>query len=57
MYQQLFDILKDAIYGAETVLTTNQEFILDQISTWGSLALTLAPIIAMIALTVKLLKW
>lgn len=57
MYQQLFDILKSAIYGAESVLTTNQQFILDQVSTWGSLALTLAPVIAMVALTVKLLKW
>lgn len=57
MYQQLFDILKGAIYGAEAVLTSNQQFVLDQISTWGSLALTLAPVIAMVALTVKLLKW
>lgn len=57
MYQQLFDILKSAIYGAESVLTTNQQFILDQVSTWGSIALTLAPVIAMVALTVKLLKW
>lgn len=57
MYQQFFDILKEAIYGAEAVLTTSQTFALDQISTIGSIAVVLAPVIAMVALTVKLLKW
>lgn len=57
IYAQLYDILRDAIYGAEAVLTDSQLFLLEQISTYGAIAVTLLPVIALIAITVKLLRW
>lgn len=57
MYQQLYQILSDALYGSEAVLDNYQQFVLTQMSTWMSYAVVLIPVIAMVALTVKLLKW
>lgn len=57
IYSQLLEVLQAAIFGAETVLTSSQTFILEQVCTWMSLVVVLAPIIAMAALTIKLLKW
>lgn len=45
IYEQLFTILKEAIFGAETVLTGTQTLSLDLICTLGSLALTLVPVL------------
>lgn len=56
MYQQLYDILSDAIFG-DAVLNSYQDFVLTQISTIMAFGVTLIPVIALIALTVKLLKW
>lgn len=56
MYQQIYDILTDAIFG-DLVLNNYQEFVLTQISTLMSFGVTLLPIIALLAITVKLLKW
>lgn len=57
IYQQLYDILSEAIYGAGATLDNYQEFVLTQISTYMSYGVTLIPVIALIAITVKLLKW
>lgn len=57
VYQQLYDILSEALYGAGATLNTYQEFVLTQISTYMSYGVVLIPVIALIALTVKLLKW
>lgn len=57
IFNQLLVILQDAIFGADAVLSVSQQFILEQIATWMSLGVVLVPIIAMVALTVKLLKW
>ena len=48
MYQQLYDILSEAIYGAGTTLDNYQEFVLTQISTYMSYGVTLIPVIAII---------
>lgn len=57
IYSQLLEVLHTAIYGADAVLTTSQTFILEQVCTWMSLGVVLTPVIAMVALTIKLLKW
>lgn len=57
MFQQIYTILSDALYGSEAVLDNYQEFVLTQMSTWMSYAVVLIPVIAMVAITVKLLKW
>lgn len=57
MFQQIYQILSDALYGSEAVLDNYQQFVLTQMSTWMSYAVVLIPVIAMVALTVKLLKW
>lgn len=57
IYQQLYDILQGAIYGADAVLTDSQLFLLEQIATYGAIATTLLPVIALIAITIRLLRW
>lgn len=57
IYSQLYEILQDAIYGADAVLTNSQLFILEQVSTYGAIAVTLLPVIAVVAITCKMLKW
>lgn len=57
MYQQIYDILSEAIYGSGVMLDAYQEFVLTQISTYMAYGVTLIPVIALIAITVKLLKW
>lgn len=57
MIQQIYDILVDALFGAEAVLEPYQNFVLTQLSTWMGVAVVLVPVIAVVAITVKLLKW
>lgn len=57
MIQQIYNILLDALWGAEAVLEPYQEFVLTQLSTWLGLAVVLVPVIACVAIAVKLLKW
>lgn len=57
MIQQIYDILVDALFGAEAVLEPYQDFVLTQLSTWMGVAVVLVPVIAVVAITVKLLKW
>lgn len=56
-YQQLYDILSEAIYGAGATLDSYQEFILTQISTYMAYGVVLLPVIAVIAITIKLFRW
>ena len=57
IYNQLYEIIGEAVFGADAVLNGSQEFILTQISTYMSFAVVLLPVIACTAITVKLLKW
>lgn len=57
MYQQIFDILKEAIFGAEAVLSNSQSFVLDQIAIFGSVAVVLIPVVSMVAVACRLLRW
>lgn len=57
MIQQIYDILVEALFGAEAVLEPYQDFVLTQLSTWMGVAVVLVPVIAVVAITVKLLKW
>lgn len=56
-YYQLYDILKEGIYGAGATLDSYQEFVLTQISTYMAYGVVLLPIIAVIAITIKLFRW
>ena len=56
IYNQLYEIIGDAVFG-EAVLNASQEFVLTQICTYMSFAVVLLPVVAVIAITVKLLKW
>lgn len=57
LYNQLYEILQNAIYGSNATLDTFQQFVLTQMSTYLSYGLCLLPVIAIVAVTVKLLKW
>lgn len=57
IYNQLFTILSEALYGAGATLDTYQEFVLTQISTYLSYGLLLLPIIALLVITIRLLRW
>ena len=57
LYGQLYEILQTAIYGGNAPLDTYQEFVLTQMATYLSYGLCLLPVIAIVAITVKLLKW
>lgn len=57
MVQHIYDILVNALYGSGATLEPYQDFVLTQLSTWMGVAVVLVPVIAMVAITVKLLKW
>lgn len=57
LYAQILDIIQEALFGVDAVLTANQIFLTEQAALWLALGVLLCPIIAMLALTVKLLKW
>lgn len=59
IYEQLFTILKDAVFGAETVLTGTQTLSLDLICTLGALAVSLAPVLICIGLAKRFIlgRW
>ena len=57
LYNQIVAIITEALFGAGAELTANQLFHVEQVSLYLSLGVLLCPIIAMVALTVKLLKW
>lgn len=56
MYEQIYEIIKNAVHGAEAVLTPSQEFILEQMASYMAYGVLLIPIIACIGITIKLLK-
>ena len=45
MFGQLYNILKDAIFGSDVTLDNNQDFVLTQISTWLTYIVLLLPIL------------
>ena len=55
-YQQLYDIISDAVYGTDAVLTTYQDFVLTQISTIMAIGVVLLPVIVVLAITAKLFR-
>ena len=57
LYNQIYTIISEAIFGQGAQLTANQLFHVEQVSLYLSLAVLLLPIISLIAITVKLLKW
>lgn len=57
IYNQLYTILSEALYGAGATLDTYQEFVLTQISTYLSYGLLLLPMIALLVITIRLLRW
>lgn len=56
LYSQILEIIQDALFGG-VELTANQVFLTEQVSMYLSLGVLLLPIIAVVAITVKLLKW
>ena len=52
MFGQLYNILKDAIFGSDVTLDNNQDFVLTQISTWLTYIVLLLPI-----LVVAIILW
>lgn len=57
IYNELFTILSDALYGADAVLNNYQEFVLTQISTYLSYALILLPLVVVVTFTIRLLRY
>lgn len=56
IYNEIYTILSEAIYGAGATLDTYQSFVLTQISTYLSYGLLLLPIIALLVITIRLLR-
>lgn len=55
-FQQLYDIITNAVFG-DAVLTSSQQFLCEQLATWGAVATVLLPCIVLVCLTFKLLRW
>lgn len=45
MFGQLYNILRDAIFGKDVILDNSQDFVLTQISTWMTYIVILLPIL------------
>lgn len=56
VYQQLYDIIGEAVYGTDAVLTTAQDFVLTQICTFMSYGVILLPAILVLVVTVRLFR-
>lgn len=52
-YGQIKNIIKDAVFGSDTVLNDSQEFTLNQISLWLSLIVILLPLIVVAVILVR----
>lgn len=52
-YMQIYELIKEAVFGAEAVLTNNQLFLLDQISTYLSVGLAVLPALLCVGWLVK----
>lgn len=57
IYNELYTILADAIYGNGAILDTYQSFVLTQIATYLSYGLLLLPVVALLVITIRLLRW
>lgn len=56
MYNQIYEIIKTAVFETEHVLTAGQTFALEQISLWLSLAVLLLPLIVGVAILVRCVR-
>lgn len=56
MFGQLYSILRDAIFGKDVVLDSNQDFVLTQISTWMTYIVILLPILVVGLIVFKLFR-
>lgn len=57
IYNQLYEILSEALYGADAVLTTAQDFALAQTCTLLSYVVVLAPVLIGLGIFLKCVKW
>lgn len=56
MYDQIYSIITEAVFGAGATLEASQEFICSQIATYMSLGCVLLPFIVVGVIVAKLLK-
>lgn len=56
MYDQIYTIITEAVYGSGAVLEASQEFICSQIATYMSLGCVLLPFVVVLVIVAKLLK-
>lgn len=56
MYNQIVQIITDAVFGSGAVLEASQEFVITQIATYMSLGVVLLPFIVVCIIVAKLLK-
>ena len=56
MYEQIYEIIKNAIWSADAVLTSGQVFAIEQVSLWLCLATLLAPIIVGVAIFIRCIR-
>lgn len=56
MYEQIYEIIKNAIWSADAVLTSGQVFALEQVSLWLCLFTLLCPLFVTVAILVKCIK-
>lgn len=57
MYEEIYALIKSAVWGADFVLNANQAFILDEISTIFCLLAVFAPAIIIIGICKRLFRW
>lgn len=56
MYEQIYEIIKNAIWSADAVLTSGQVFAIEQVSLWLCLATLLCPIIVGVAIFIRCIR-
>ena len=52
-YAEIYNIIKEAVFGADTALDASQQFVLTQMATWLSYGLILLPIIICLLILVR----
>lgn len=56
IYNQIVEVITEAIFGSGAELTANQLFHVEQLSLWMSMFVLLLPFIAILGIVVKMFK-
>lgn len=56
MYSQLLEIVQDAVFGSDAVLTASQIFITEQLCVWLTIIVLVLPVFCLLGLVLRWFK-